>query len=241
VSHTLNIAIIGEFNPSFVPHEKTNAALGQMCALLALHIDATWISTGDLYDEPQAKLSLFDAIWIAPGSPYRSMLGALKAIRFARETETPLLGTCGGGQHVIIEYARNVLGFDDAHHPQYDPHAANLFVMPLSSALAGRTMEVHLEPRSRVAEIYGATRVEERYYCNFGLNPKHQRQLHAGGLVTVGRDSQGESHILTLEDHPFFVATHFIPQLTSTPMRPHPLIAAFVRAAFTRQMYKGRC
>jgi CTP synthase (UTP-ammonia lyase) len=241
VSTTLSIAIIGECNPAFIPHEKTNMALGQMCALLALHIDATWIPTGQLHDEPRTQLSVFDAIWMAPGSPYRSMLGALRAIRYARETGTPLLGTCGGGQHMIIEYARNVLGIHDAHHAEYNPHASNLFVMPLATALAGRTVDVHLEPRSRVAEIYGATRVTERYYCNFGLNPEHQKKLQAGGLVTVGRDADGESRILALEEHPFFVATLFVPQLTSTPQRPHPLIAAFVRAAFTRRMYEGRC
>jgi CTP synthase (UTP-ammonia lyase) len=159
----------------------------------------------------------FDALWIAPGSPYKSLIGALNAIRYAREHDVPLLATCGGCQHVVIEYARNVLGFEDAAHAEYDPYASNLFITPLSCSLVGQTMQVEIEPGSRVEAIYGSRSAFEQYYCNFGLNPKVQQKLHDAGLRIVGRDANGEARILTLPKHRFFVATLFVPQLTSTP------------------------
>src|SRR5215471_1078379 len=148
------LALVGEYTPSFVPHAKTDAAFDQMRSALGIEIDATWISAANLDDEPQSKLSRFHGIWVAPGSPYKSMQGALNAIRHSREHGIPLLGTCGGCQHVVIEYARNVLGFYDAQHAEYDPYASNLFVTPLSCSLVGQRMEVHIEAGSRVAAIY---------------------------------------------------------------------------------------
>jgi CTP synthase (UTP-ammonia lyase) len=92
-------------------------------------------------------------------------------------------------------------------------------------------MPVRVVPGSRAAEAYGATDVEERYHCNFGLNPAHQALLHARGLRVAATDADGEARILELPDHPFFVATLFVPQTGSSPGRPHPLVTAFVRAS----------
>jgi CTP synthase (UTP-ammonia lyase) len=225
------IALVGEYTPSFLPHAKTVEVLGHMQTLLAQPIRGDWLSTAELAGAAEDRLASYDAVWIAPGSPYRNMQGALDAIRYARQCQMPLLGTCGGCQHVVIEYARNVLGFRDAAHAEYDPYASTLFITSLSCSLVGQTMDVDIEPNSRVAEIYGATRIGEQYYCNFGLNPDHQTRLHDGGLEICGRDANGEARILTIADHPFFLATLFVPQLTSTIDRPHPIIGAFMRAA----------
>jgi len=191
------------------------------------------ISTLDLVENAAARLSRYDAILVAPGGPYRNIVGALNAIRYGREGGVPLLGTCGGCQHMVIEYARNVLGYADAEHAEYDPRASSLFVTPLSCSLVGKTMEVLVAPGSRMAAIYGRTRVQEEYYCRFGINPEHQQRLDDGGFRIVGRDINGEARILALRDHPFFVATLFVPQLTSTHERPHPILLAFVRSAMT--------
>ena len=152
-------------------------------------------------------------------------------MRLARERDLPLLGTCGGFQHLVIEYARNVLGFTDAQHAEYDPYASNLFISELACSLAGRTMEVQLAAGSRAAGFYGSTRTSERYYCNFGLNPEHRRRLHEGGLRVVGTDQDDEARVLELPDRRFYLATLFVPQLSSAPESPHPLIVAFLRAA----------
>jgi CTP synthase (UTP-ammonia lyase) len=92
-------------------------------------------------------------------------------------------------------------------------------------------MQVEIEPGSRVEAIYGSTSAFEQYYCNFGLNPEVQQRLHEAGLCIVGRDANGEARILAIPKHRFFVATLFVPQLTSTPDHPHPMIRAFFETA----------
>lgn len=232
----ISLALIGEYTPGFVPHARTGAALDHLRAALGVRVGARWISTTELVADAAGTLASFDGIWVAPGSPYKAMDGALNAIRHGRETGVPVLGTCGGCQHMVIEYARNVLGFRDAAHAEYDPCASDLFVTPLSCSLVGQAMEVFITPGSRVAELYGQTRVREEYYCNFGINPAHQQALDDGGLRIVGRDGDGEARILTLPGHPFFLATLFVPQLTSAEDRPHPLLMAFVRAALAARV-----
>ena len=231
MTEAISVALVGEFTPSFPPHAKTNEAIDQMQSLLGFQISAEWISTSALETAVESTLKGFDALWIAPGSPYKSLMGALNAISYAREHDVPLLATCGGCQHVVIEYARNVLGFEDAAHAEYDPYASNLFITPLSCSLVGQTMQVEIEPGSRVEAIYGSTSAFEQYYCNFGLNPEVQQRLHEAGLCIVGRDANGEARILTLPKHRFFVATLFVPQLTSNAGHPHPMIQAFFETA----------
>jgi CTP synthase (UTP-ammonia lyase) len=224
----VRIAIIGDYDPDFVPHVKTDAALAQMQAVLGTAVLGDWVPTAALEQDYAQALAGFDGLRISPGSPYRSMRGALNAIRFGRERGLPVLGTCGGCQHMAIEFAHHVLGIADATSAETDPNASNLIITPLSCSLKGRAMTVLI---ARIAAIYGKTEVIEEYYCNFGLNPAYQSRLHAAGLQIVGTDADGEVRILALPQHPFFVAALFVPQLTSTAERPHPLIVAFVKAA----------
>jgi CTP synthase (UTP-ammonia lyase) len=235
LSHKLWIAVVGDFDPSFEPHGATDGAVRHAAQHSGMEVEARWISTPAL--EHEAGKSLFAAAgyWIAPGSPYKSMAGALKAIQIAREQGVPLLGTCAGFQHVVIEFARNVLGFRDAEHAEYDPNASNLFVTPLSCSLAGQTMSIEIKRGSRTSGFYGALAAQERYYCNFGLNPAHQQLIDDGGLRIVGVDRDNEARVLEISEHPFFVATLFVPQARSTPDDPHPLICAFLEAAAAYQ------
>lgn len=230
MSSPVSIAVVGDHDPSSVTHRATDASLDHAAAALGVDLARRWVPTPDLAGSTRS-LAGDAGVWIAPGSPYASMDGALAAIRLARESGMPLIGTCGGFQHVVIEYARDVLGFDDAQHAEYDPYASTLFVTPLSCSLAGQTLRIALASGSRVAEAYGAVDIEERYYCNFGLNPEHQALLHDRGLRVTGEDAGGEARVVELPEHPFFVATLFVPQTGSTPERPHPLVSAFVRAA----------
>jgi CTP synthase (UTP-ammonia lyase) len=216
------IGIVGERIPEFPPHVATDAALEHTAEALGVELDARWIATDE-------ELPELDAIWCAPGSPYRSLDGALAALRHGREQGVPTLGTCGGCQHMLLELARNVLGFEDAQHAEYDPYASRLFVTPLVCEVAGRTMHVTLDPASRL--YGGATEVQEQYYCNFGLNPDYREQLDAAGFRITGVDADGDARVFELDDHPFYVATLFVPQMRSSPGRPHPVVTEFVAAA----------
>jgi CTP synthase (UTP-ammonia lyase) len=231
MSEQVKIGIIGDYQPDAPTHAATNAAIRHAANALGVTATVQWLATPTLETETALILQSFHALWCAPGSPYRSMDGALEGIRFAREKNVPFIGTCGGFQHVVIEYARHVLGFVDAQHAEYDPNASTLFVSALSCSLVGKTMQVQLMPGSRTWDFYQENPITEQYYCQFGINPKYQPLLHEGGLRIVGYDQDQEARILELPDHRFFVATLFVPQITSTATHPHPLILAFVRAA----------
>jgi CTP synthase (UTP-ammonia lyase) len=225
-----HIGVIGEFDPDHPTHPATNDALRDSAAALGIQVDVTWVSTAEV-GEASASLASFHGLLIAPGSPYRSLAGALVAIEYARGKGVPLLGTRGGLQHVVLEFARNVLGVADAQHAEYDPDASTLFVTPLSCSLAGHVMTVDVRPDSRAGEAYGTATATERYYCNFGLNPARIDDLVSAGLVVSGTDRLGEVRIVELPTLSFFVATLFVPQTSSTPVRPHPLVTAFTAAA----------
>jgi len=222
-----SIAIIGEYNPTFPPHISISAAIKHSRSASGIDVDGIWVSTEEI---DKTLFERFSGIWVAPGSPYKNMAQALSAIRYARENGVACFGTCGGFQHMIIEYARNVLGFKDAGHAEYDPYASNLFITQLACSLAGREMELTFSPGSRVAEIYGATSVTEQYYCNFGVNPDYVSLLKSGSLKITGSDSEGEIRVIELPGHPFFLGTLFVPHTRSTAEQPHPLVTAFVRA-----------
>jgi CTP synthase (UTP-ammonia lyase) len=159
------------------------------------------------------------------------MQGALNAIRVARESDLVLIGTCGGFQHIVLEYAQNVLGIEDASHEEYDPYASRLFLTRLACSLVGKTMQVFVEKDSLAFHAYGRAVADEHYYCNFGLNPEYRAQLHEAGLRVVGTDQDGEARIVEISWLRFFVGTLFVPQTSSTPEHPHPLILAYLEAA----------
>ncbi|MBD9363058.1 CTP synthase C-terminal region-related (seleno)protein [Methylomonas fluvii] len=222
-----SIALLGEYTPTFPPHLSTNAAIEHAKTALGVDINADWVSTADI---DQTLFERYAGIWVAPGSPYKNLDKTLEAIRYARENGIPCFGTCGGFQHMILEYARNVLGFKDAQHAEYDPYASDLFISKLACSLAGRQLPLSFEPGSRAADIYGALTATEQYYCNFGINPEFIEVLKQGPMRITGADAEGEIRVIEWPDHPFFIGTLFVPQLRSTPEQPHPLVAAFLTA-----------
>jgi CTP synthase (UTP-ammonia lyase) len=230
-SRTVTVGVIGDFQPEFPPHPATNAALEHAAAAVPITLEVRWLSTTTLCDITPEALSRLDALWCAPGSPYQSLEGALRVIRLARELDWPLLGTCGGFQHMVLEYARNVLGVEDAQHAEYDPYASELFISALSCSPAGQTMSIQLATGSFAGDFYGRSEVREQYYCDFGLNPTHRARLEDVGLKVVGTDQDGEARVIELPDRRFYLATLFVPQLNSQPDAPHPLVVAFLEAA----------
>ncbi len=224
------LTIIGDFNPGNRSHIATNDAIEHCLRVLNQPVEYRWIGTEEVALRGGDRLAGFSAFWIAPASPYRSMEGALLAIRTARERRIPLIGTCGGFQHIVLEYARNVLGIADAQHEESEPGAANLFISRLSCSLVGRTMNIQLQPDSLIARAYGRTSIQEQYHCNFGVNPDYFAKLRASGLRIVGSDDEGGVRAVELPGHPFFIGTLFLPQLSSSASAPHPLVMAFLRA-----------
>jgi CTP synthase (UTP-ammonia lyase) len=199
---------------------------------LGCQVEFEWLATPTLEQDYEQKLANYQAIWTVPASPYASMLGALNGIKFARERKIPFLGTCGGFQHMIIEYARNVLGLSEADHAEENPDAPILMVAPLTCSVSEKTNTFRLTPGSKVAIIYGNNEVIEQYgTCNYGLNPEFAPLLEQAGMRVVGVDPDGETRIMELAQHPFFIGALFQPERSAFKDIVHPLIKAFLQAA----------
>jgi CTP synthase (UTP-ammonia lyase) len=193
-------------------------------------IDAYWVETIDVNE---CDLRGFDGVWLLPGSPYASTDGALSAVRFARESAVPFLGTCGGFQHMVLEFAWNVCSLS-ADHAENVPDAEAPLIRALSCSLVGEERVVHVVPGTRAADILGTVPRTERYFCSYGVDQRYVHDLTAAGLVIAGRDDEGEIRLAELSDHPFFIGSLFQPELSSTRAWVHPLIRAFVGAARAR-------
>jgi len=225
---TRRIGLVGDFNPAIPAHQAIPMALQLASNALDVDLDHDWLPTEEITHTN--RLSRYDALWCVPGSPYRSMDGALSAIRFARENKRPFLGTCGGFQHAVIEYARNVLGWADADHAETSTDSLRLVITPLACALIESTGPVRFERGSRIATAYGVNEAGEGYHCSYGIDAEYQAELMSGPLQITARDEDDEVRAIELEGHPFFVATLFQPERAALRGRLPPLVAAFVRA-----------
>jgi CTP synthase (UTP-ammonia lyase) len=176
------------------------------------------------------RVSGFDGLWCVPGSPYNSMDGALRAIQSARASGRPFLGSCGGFQHAVIEYARNVLGWQDAEHAETSPDAQRAVIAPLQCALVEVQGRVRFVPGSRIAAAYGVAEADEGYHCSYGLNPRFQARLLDGPLRATAHDESGDVRAVELDGHPFYVATLFQSERAALRDAVPPLVVAFVRA-----------
>ncbi|MEJ7811080.1 MAG: hypothetical protein WKG32_11775 [Gemmatimonadaceae bacterium] len=227
----IRAGIIGDYHPLVQGYAVISDALQHAATALAVDVETQWLPTATLSSAVEQDLAGYDALWCGPWGPYQNMDGALRAIRYARERRLPFLGTCAGFQHAAIEYARSVLGLANADHAESNPDAPLAVIAPLPRPLLGRTGAVVLDPASRTASIYRRTEVAEQYRCEFGLNPEYLAPLHSGGLRVSGVDEEGTAAVLEFRDHPFFVATLFMPERRSRVKEPHPLITAYLAAA----------
>jgi CTP synthase (UTP-ammonia lyase) len=227
----LHLAIIGDYNATNPSHVVTNEAFDHVNNLPGISFQYEWVDTERVEPEFEAITKTYDGYLIAPGSPYKSMSGVLTIIEYARTHKIPTLGTCGGFQHMVIEFARNVLNIQDAEHAETNPYASRLVINPLSCSLRGQTLQIDIvDKTSKVYGMLNTDSITEEYYCNFGLNPEYQQQIHQAGFSIAGSDVHKEARILELKDHPFFIGTLFVPQHTSRIDQPHPLLVALIKA-----------
>lgn len=227
-SPALHLALIGDYNPDVVAHQAIPVALQQAATALDLNVHIQWLDTDTITST--AALHGFDGFWCVPASPYRDADGALRAIRFAREQGRPFLGTCGGFQHTVLEYARNVLGWADAEHGELAPDAERAVIAQLSCSLVEVSDTVRLAPYTRIAQAYDCVDIHEGYRCRYGINPTFADALLEGNLILTGHDSAGDLRAVELLDHPFFIATLFQPERAALKGITPPLVLALLKA-----------
>jgi CTP synthase (UTP-ammonia lyase) len=224
----LRIGLIGDRDEGVVAHHAIPLALGLAAAACEVDVDVAWIGTDAVGDAQD--LSRLEGLWCVPGSPYRNMQGALAAIRHARERRIPFMATCGGFQHAVVEYARNVLGWSDADHAETSPDAARAVIVPLNCALVEVRDAVHLRAGSRAAEAYATDRIEEAYHCRYGLAEGFRAAIADGPLRITAVDDHDDARAIELAGHPFFVATLFQHERVALVGACPPLARAFVAA-----------
>jgi CTP synthase (UTP-ammonia lyase) len=224
----VTIGLIGDRNDSVPAHQAIPLALENAAETLGIAAAYEWVPTERI--RSASRVASYDGLWCVPASPYRSMEGALLAIRCAREGRIPFLGTCGGFQHAIVEYARNVLGWQDATHGETDSTATVAVISPLSCGIIDGSGSVQLLAGTRIAAAYGADEATEEYLCSYGVNPDFRASLTAGPLRESARDDTGDLRAVELDDHPFFVATLFQPERAALRGLPAPLVHAFLAA-----------
>jgi CTP synthase (UTP-ammonia lyase) len=226
----VRVALVGDHDATITAHRAIPRALELAAHACAVDVDHAWLPTDAITDD--AVLDGFDAVWCVPGSPYRSMEGALRAIRVARESRRPFLGTCGGFQHALVEYARSVLGWRDAGHAEVDPSSPRAIVTPLACPLVEVTEPIFLRAGSHLAAAYGTLEIREGYHCRFGLDPAMRTTLlDRGALRATAESAEGEVRAVELATHPFYVAMLFQPERAAFAGEVPPIVKALVAAA----------
>jgi CTP synthase (UTP-ammonia lyase) len=219
----VSIAVLGDRNTDHLTHREIDATL----ELMPADVDARWLPSPEAESAVEA-----DGLWVVPGTPYRDGGAVLAQIRRARTAGMPILGTCGGFQHMLVEFARNAAGLEDAAHAETDPDAADPVVARLSCSLVGEERRVAAVAGTRVAELCGTEPFTGFHWCNYGLVPERETALVAAGLVVSARAPDAGVEAVELPGHPFYVATLFQPQVGSSASgRLHPLIDALISAA----------
>ena len=238
----VTIALVGKYVELHDAYLSVAEALkhGGIPNDVSVRID--WVDSERVCDENAAEiLGGADGILVPGGFGSRGIDGKIAAAKYARENRVPYLGICLGMQIAVIEFARNVLGFADAHTSEIDPATTHpvIDLMPdqRDVELRGGTMRLGQYPcvldiRSHAYEVYGEERIFERHRHRYEFNNDYRDQMESHGMLLAGISP--DKHIVEmveLPDHPWFVACQFHPEFKSRPNRPHPLFAGLVKAA----------
>jgi len=251
----VRVAIVGKYTQLEDAYKSIAEALTHGGMANRTRVRAQWIDA-EIFEnsDPAPFLEGFHAILVPGGFGERGTEGKIRAAQYAREKKIPYLGICLGMQMAVIEAARNLAGVKDAGSEEFDHEAGQKRFTPVVYHLKEWVQGNHLVARkvgddkggtmrlgaysaslaqgSKVAQIYGATNIEERHRHRYEVDTKYREKLEACGLVFSGMSPDGKlPEIVEVKDHPWFIGVQFHPELKSKPFAPHPLFADFVRAA----------
>jgi len=255
-AHSVTIAIVGKYVNLIESYKSLNEALTHGGIPNDCRVNLKFIDSEKISPENCAEtLSSADGILIPGGFGSRGVEGKICAARYARENKIPFFGICLGMQLAVAEYARTMLGLEGANSAEFDEHTphpviylmkewydekSNILHRRDEMSDKGGTMRLgaypcRLKEGSLAYEAYNTQEISERHRHRYEFNNAYREQLEAKGLIISGLSPDGELvEIIEIREHPWFLGCQFHPEFKSTPMSPHPLFAAFIRAALAK-------
>ena len=249
-SETVRIGLVGKYIKLHDAYLSVAEALNHAGAANGVYVDINWIDSERITQEDAAEmLGTLDGIIVPGGFGNRGISGMIEAARYAREHHIPYFGICLGMQIEVIEYARNVLGIEDADSGEFNEVCENKVIdfMPGQSddIDKGGTLRLgaypcEIKPGTTMERSYGTTHITERHRHRYEVNNDYRERLEAAGLTLSGLSPDGRLvETIELTDRPFFVGVQYHPEFKSRPNKPHPLFREFVKAA--KDLAEGRC
>jgi CTP synthase len=238
----VNIGIVGKYVEYEDSYKSLKEALLHGGLAHQMKVQIHWIEAEGVAGEQwERQLDGFDGILVPGGFGKRGIAGMLNAIRYAREQKVPYFGICLGMQTLVIEYARNVCGLDDADSTEFNPGTPHRVIFKLRELKGiedlGGTMRLgnwtcKLTEGSFAQRAYGTREINERHRHRYEFNREYEDRLKAAGLKITGETPDNTYvEICEIADHPWFLGCQFHPEFKSKPMEPHPLFKAFIGAA----------
>ncbi|KAF6757599.1 CTP synthase [Ephemerocybe angulata] len=260
---TVTIALVGKYTDLKDSYMSVTKALEHSAFRTHRKLVVQWVESSDLEPETQessparyhdAWRSVVGAggILVPGGFGQRGTEGMMLAIKYAREQKVPFLGICLGFQLAVVEWARNILGIEDATSGEFDSTAAHpliVFMPEISKTHMGGTMRLGLRPTvfeegtetwSKARALYGGKgKIWERHRHRYEVNPEYVERLAESGCVFAGKDEKGERmQVMELKDHPFFMGFQAHPEFCTRPLNPSPPFLGFVSAAAGRKVFE---
>ena len=240
--HTVNIALVGKYTQLHDAYISVVEALKHGGVANNTAVNIKWIDSEVLNDSNASELlGDVSGIIVPGGFGDRGIDGMLTAIKYARTNKIPYLGICLGMQLVLVEFARNVLHYEDANSIEFDSNTMHPIInlMPdqegiddLGGTLRKGSYPCVLDKNSKAFEVYGEEIVHERHRHRYEVNNDYRNDLTSNGCILSGLSPDGRIvEMVELQDHPWFVATQAHPELKSRPNRPHPLFSGFIKAS----------
>lgn len=241
-TQTVNIGLIGKYVELQDAYKSIleafiHAGAVNQCKVNIVNVHSEFITS----DNVSSQLKSLDGLLVAPGFGTRGVEGKIEAVKYARENKLPFFGICLGMQMAVIEFARNVLGYHDAHSTEMDENTSHPVIALMDEQKGiknkGGTMRLgaydcNIEPNSLAEKIYASTMISERHRHRWEFNNKYLSDFVQAGLLPTGKNNQsGLVEIVEIKDHPFFIGVQYHPELKSTVENPHPIFVSFVNAA----------
>lgn len=241
IKDTVKVALVGKYVELKDAYLSVSEALTHGGIYNDANVEIKWIHSEEVTDENVDELlSDVDGILVPGGFGDRGIEGKITAIKYARENKVPFLGICLGMQMAVVEFARNVLGFKDAHSAEFSKDTLHpvIDLMPEQKDVEnlGGTMRLGVYPcklmkNTKALEIYNEELIYERHRHRYEFNNKYREIFEKNGMIISGISPDRRLvEIVELKGHPWFVASQFHPEFKSRPTRPHPLFKGFIGA-----------